>query len=50
MRPRKHNRDLPACVYLRHGSYYLVQRGRWIRLGGELKESLIRYATNTSEN
>jgi hypothetical protein len=33
MRPRKHNLDLPQGVYLRHGSYYFVKKGRWINLG-----------------
>lgn len=49
MRPRKHNRDLPACVYLRHSAYYLVERGKWIRLGADLKAALAEYARRKSE-
>lgn len=44
MRPRKHNRELPPCVYLRHGSYYLVKAGKWTRLGGDLPTALAEYA------
>lgn len=44
MRPRKHNRHLPPCVYLRHGSYYLVKRGKWTRLGADLPGALREYA------
>jgi len=44
MRPRKHNRELPACVYLRHGSYYLVKSGKWLRLGPDLRTALAEYA------
>jgi hypothetical protein len=32
MRPRKSNLDLPSCVYLKHSAYWLVKRGKWIRL------------------
>lgn len=44
MRPRKHNRNLPPCVYLRHGAYYLVKGGKWTRLGSELPAALTEYA------
>ena len=44
MRPRKTDRHLPSSVYLRHGAYYLVQKGKWIRLGKTLKEALSEYA------
>lgn len=44
MRPRKHNRNLPPCVYLRHGAYYLVKAGKWTRLGSELPDALMEYA------
>jgi len=44
MRPRKHNRNLPPCVYLRHGAYYFVKAGKWTRLGTELPSALTEYA------
>lgn len=44
-RPRKLNRELPACVYLKHGSYFYVKKGKWVNLGGEKKAALIRHAT-----
>jgi integrase len=44
MRPRKTNRNLPPCVYLRHGAYYLVKRGKWTRLGSDLPAALAEYA------
>jgi integrase len=43
-RPRKHNRHLPQCVYLRHGAYYLVRGGKWTRLGTTLADALAAYA------
>jgi integrase len=44
MRPRKSDRNLPACVYRKHGAYYLVQRGKWLRLGTTEAEALRAYA------
>lgn len=44
MRPRKHNRNLPPCVYLRHGAYYFVKAGKWTRLATELPAALTEYA------
>ena len=44
MRPRTKDRNLPPCVYLKHGSYYLVKGGKWQRLGTDLKTALIEYA------
>lgn len=44
MRPRKKDRHLPSCVYLRHGAYWLVRRGKWTRLGGDLTTALAEYA------
>lgn len=32
-RPRKHDTGLPPKVYFRHGAYYYVTKGQWIRLG-----------------
>ena len=43
-RPRKHNRDLPPCVYLRHGAYYLVRKGKWRRLAADKPTALREYA------
>ena len=43
MRPRKHDRHLPACVYLRHGSYYYVQAGKWRMIGKTLQAALAEY-------
>lgn len=44
MRPRKTDRHLPACVYHRHGAYYLVRSGKWTRLGSDIKTALAEYA------
>jgi integrase len=44
MRPRKNDRHLPACVYLKHGAYYLVRKGKWVPLGSDLKLALAKYA------
>jgi integrase len=46
MRPRKRDRDLPSCVYRKHGALWLVKRGRWTRLGddGDLEAALAVYA------
>lgn len=44
MRPRKKNRHLPACVYQKHGAYYLVRKGKWTRLGQDLPTALNEYA------
>lgn len=43
-RPRKNDRDLPACVYRKHGAYYLVRKGKWKRIGSTLTEALEAYA------
>lgn len=44
MRPRKTDRHLPACVYLRHGAYYYVSKGKWTMLGRDLHTALREYA------
>lgn len=44
MRPRKKDRHLPACVYLRHGAYYHVRAGKWTRLGVSLSDAMRRYS------
>ena len=47
-RPRTKDRHLPPCVYLKHGAYYLVKGKEWKRLGRDLNESLIAYASLTA--
>lgn len=44
-RPRKHDKHLPRNVYHRHGAYYHVKAGKWVRIGGTLREALAAYAT-----
>ncbi|RZI32559.1 tyrosine-type recombinase/integrase [Pseudomonas orientalis] len=44
MRPRKKDRHLPACMYQKHGAYYLVRKGKWKRLGTDFQASLTEYA------
>lgn len=43
-RPRKKDRHLPACMYQRHGAFYLVRHGKWLRLGADLPTALREYA------
>lgn len=45
-RPRKNNTHLPPCVYLKHGAYWYVKRGKWKPLGAEndLAGALAKYA------
>lgn len=49
MRPRKKNTGLPPCVYLNHGSYYLVRNGVWEPLGKDKGSALAEYARRVSE-
>ena len=44
MRPRKKDRHLPPCMYLKHGAYYLVKQGKWTRLHSDYQEALMAYA------
>lgn len=44
-RPRKHNKHLPRGVYLRHGAYFYVKKGKWLRLGADLRTALAEYAS-----
>jgi integrase len=44
-RPRKKDRHLPKCVYLKHGAYWLVRKGKWNRIGTTLHEALATYAS-----
>lgn len=48
MRPRKKDRHLPACVYLKHGAYYHVTGGKWHHLGTDLEGALEEYARRIS--
>ena len=43
-RPRKRDKDLPACVYRKHGAFWYVKNGRWTRLGDNLVRALEAYA------
>lgn len=44
MRPRKKDRHLPPCMYMKHGAYYLVKKGRWKRLDSDYQGALMAYA------
>lgn len=44
MRPRKKDRHLPACMYQKHGAYYLVRKGKWERLDSDYQAALLAYA------
>lgn len=48
MRPRKKDRHLPACIYLKSGSYYLVKGNKWHNLGKDLAVALRDYAGRIS--
>lgn len=48
MRPRKHNRNLPARMYLKHGRYWYVIGGKWHKLSTDYTEALTQYARHTS--
>lgn len=43
-RKRKKDNHLPACMYYKHGSYYLVKSGAWLNLGKDLPDALHAYA------
>jgi len=43
-RPRKRDKHLPACVYYRHGAYYYVRQGKWVRLGTDFPAAMQEYA------
>lgn len=44
MRTRTKDRHLPPCVYLKHGAFWLVKKGKWQRLGNDLHTALTEYA------
>lgn len=41
MRPKRIDKDLPSCVYRKHGAIYLVSKGKWIRLGKTVPQALL---------
>ena len=43
MRTRTKDRHLPACMYLKHGRYWLVKKGKWTDLGADLPSALAEY-------
>jgi integrase len=43
MRPRKRDRHLPKSVYLSHGAYYYVSKGKWTPLGKDIRTALAEY-------
>src|ERR1700756_3807085 len=43
-RPRKQDRNLPPCVYKKHGSYWYVKANKWTKIGESLREALTTYA------
>lgn len=43
-RPRTRDTHLPRAMYLRHGAYYFVRRGKWERLSTDLPQALKLYA------
>lgn len=50
MRSSKKPDGLPPCVYLKHGAYWLVKRGKWTRLGNERDAALAAYARLAAQN
>jgi integrase len=44
----KKPRDLPPCVHLKHGAYYLVKRNKWTPLGKDREAALRLYASLTA--
>ena len=49
MRPRKHDRHLPACLYLRGKTYYYVKRGKWTPIAKDYAAALRIYARLVSD-
>jgi len=43
-RPRKHERHLPANMHFKHGAYYFVRAGKWLKLAREYGSALTKYA------
>lgn len=42
-RPRTTDRHLPACMYLKHGQYWYVKKGKWTPLGAGLADAMAKY-------
>jgi integrase len=49
VRPRKKDRHLPPCVYIKHAAYWYVKAGKWTRLGADLPSALREYARLASD-
>ncbi|HSX77256.1 MAG TPA: tyrosine-type recombinase/integrase [Candidatus Saccharimonadia bacterium] len=47
-RPRVKDRDLPKCMYRKHGAFWYVKGGKWTRLGTVYKTALNAYAERVS--
>jgi len=43
-RKRLNAKHLPANMQHRHGAYFFVKRGKWLRLAGDYGQALIKYA------
>ena len=43
-RPRKHDTDLPKCVFYRHGAYYFVKAGKWNFLSNDRAQAIAKAA------
>ena len=43
-RKRLNAKHLPAHMQHRHGAYYYVRKGKWLRLAGDYGQALIKYA------
>lgn len=44
MKKNRRLRNLPPCLYLKHGSYWLVKKNKWTKLSSDYKEALCIYA------
>ena len=40
--------DLPQCMYLKHGAYYLVKQNKWTPLGRDYPQAMAEYARMTT--
>lgn len=43
-RPRKQRRDLPECVYFKHGAYYFVKNNKWKKLDHDYNKAMAAWA------
>jgi integrase len=44
-RPRKKDRDLPQCMYRKHGAFWYVKGGKWTRLGTVYRTAMEAYTS-----